>query len=73
MQDVKTEPDCQATTVRIKIPNEYAKQWDRLQYGTKTTLLTNIITRLLKVSQNDDLLIPLIMAGKENRWTFLTQ
>jgi hypothetical protein len=73
MQDVKTEPDCQATTVRIKIPNEYVKQWDKLQYGTKTTLLTNLVTRLLKVSQEDDFLIPFIMAGKENRWTFLTQ
>ena len=75
MQDIKKDDDSQATTVRIRIPNEYAKQWDKLRYGTKTTLLTNMIVKLLKLSEESDnnLLIPIILSGKESRWTFLTQ
>lgn len=75
MQDIKKDADAQATTVRIRIPNEYVKQWDKLKYGTKTTLLTNMIVKLLKLSEESDnnLLIPIILSGKESRWTFLTQ
>lgn len=75
MQDIKKDANAQATTVRIRIPNEYVKQWDKLKYGTKTTLLTNMIVKLLKLSEESDnnLLIPIILSGKESRWTFLTQ
>ena len=62
-----------SVTARITIPQEFLSFWENLPSGGRTTLLTNLVTRLFEQAVVDENIIGLVMMDTlkgDSKWIY---